>query len=278
MTSTSPAVATTSPSHSPGPLRSVVAMLTGGQPEHQVGQDGAEHAADQLRGDRRRGRPVVTEAGGAFEHGDDRVERGRHRLQDDDQHGQRSTGGDRVLQQLQPGIGRRQPRGGDPGADHRGHQEPVPTASASSRLASRVGETLYGPPPHLGRCCLGRCCLGRCCLGRCCLGRCCLGRCCLGRCCLGRCCLGRRRLGRCSSVDAASVDAASVDAASVDAASVDTVGAARVTGRVAFRVWTHRLVTAGKGQLAGTGRSVVMLCRSQPAIRRASRSTPRRVA
>ena len=51
MTSSSPTVATTSDSHSAPDERSLVDQLDGGQLEHQVGDDGAEAAADDLGDD-----------------------------------------------------------------------------------------------------------------------------------------------------------------------------------------------------------------------------------
>ena len=51
MTSSSPTVATTSDSHSAPEDRTVVDELDGGQVEHEVGDHGAEAAADDLGGD-----------------------------------------------------------------------------------------------------------------------------------------------------------------------------------------------------------------------------------
>ena len=51
MTSSSPTVATTSASHSAPDDAVVVDTFDGGELEHQVGDDRAEAAADDLRGD-----------------------------------------------------------------------------------------------------------------------------------------------------------------------------------------------------------------------------------
>ncbi len=59
----------------------------------------------------------------ALDQGDDRVERRRHRLQREDQRDQRAGGDDAVLQQLQADVARREPDGGDAGADDGGDEQ-----------------------------------------------------------------------------------------------------------------------------------------------------------
>ena len=95
----------------------------GSQAEHQVGDDSADDAA------RRPGRRSAATALGvdtaprARSAGDDGVERSRDRLQREDQRDERGAGDRAVLQQLEPDVVRRQPRRGDPRADHGGDEE-----------------------------------------------------------------------------------------------------------------------------------------------------------
>jgi hypothetical protein len=78
---------------------------------------------EQLRRHRQRGLPGADQVGEAFQHSDDGVECSRDWLQHHDQHSEDRSGGDGVLQQLQPGIVGGEPLSGDPGPDHGGNEE-----------------------------------------------------------------------------------------------------------------------------------------------------------
>jgi hypothetical protein len=103
--------------------------VDGGQGEHEVGQDRPGDGPDGLRG-RTSGEVPAGEPGAGtpveepVRGRDDRVEvRPGHRPEDQDQRAERERGRDRVFQQLQTDVVRRQPGGHDPGADHGGDQQ-----------------------------------------------------------------------------------------------------------------------------------------------------------
>ena len=66
---------------------------------------------------------VVEESEAAFDERDDGVERGRDRLQREDERDEHGAGGEAVLQQLQSDVVRGQPGGGDAGTDDGSDQE-----------------------------------------------------------------------------------------------------------------------------------------------------------
>ena len=87
--------------------------LDGREVEHQVGEDRAEAAADDLGDDVEAGVAAADRAVGPIDEGDDRVEvAAGDRPEDQDQPDQRAGGGGGVLEQLQADIAR--VRGGWP--------------------------------------------------------------------------------------------------------------------------------------------------------------------
>ena len=94
-----------------------------GQVEHQVGDDRTDEAARDLGVDQDDRVASRHGAERSLDQRDDRVERGRDRLQREDQRDQCAAGDDAVLQQLEPDVVRREPGGGDAGADDRGDEE-----------------------------------------------------------------------------------------------------------------------------------------------------------
>ena len=120
ITSSSPNVATNSPSHKPRPDERVcVESVDRRQVEHQVGDDRADARADDLRDDvDAQRRAVVDPTEEPVGERDDRVEvRARDRAEREDQRDEPGAGRDRVLEQLQPDVARRQPLRGDARAD-----------------------------------------------------------------------------------------------------------------------------------------------------------------
>ena len=100
-------VATTSDSHSAPEDRVVVDQLDGGQLEHQVGDDRAEAAADDLGDDVEAGVAGADRPEGPVDEGDDGVEVGAgHGAEHQDQPDEGAGSGGRVLQQLQPDVAR----------------------------------------------------------------------------------------------------------------------------------------------------------------------------
>ena len=113
-----------------------------GQLEHQVGHDRADDAADQLRREVDRDLPGGHAAEEPVGQGDHRVEvPAGHRPEREDQRDQSGAGGQRVLQQLEADVVRRQALGGDARADDDGDQP---------GRAEELGQRLPGEPgqPH----------------------------------------------------------------------------------------------------------------------------------
>jgi hypothetical protein len=110
-----------------------------GPVEHHVGHDGADHAAGHLGRDKGGGGAARHRAQRPLDEGDHRVERSRYRPQRQDQGDERGRGGDAVLQQLQPGIVRRQPRSGDARAHDGGDQERRPDELGQRSTGQRRG-------------------------------------------------------------------------------------------------------------------------------------------
>ena len=123
ISTTRPKVATASDSHRPAARAVLAGDRHRGQVEHQVGHDRADGAARELGRQVDRDLPVGHPAEEPVGQGDDRVEvAARHRPEGEDQGDQAGTGGERVLQQLQADVVRREPLGRDAGADDDGDQ------------------------------------------------------------------------------------------------------------------------------------------------------------
>ena len=96
---------------------------TAGELEHQVGHDRADDAADHLRREVDRDLPGGHAAEEPVGQRDHRVEvTAGHRPEREDQRHQSGTGGQRVLQQLEADVVRRQALGRDARADDDGDQ------------------------------------------------------------------------------------------------------------------------------------------------------------
>ena len=104
-------------------MRSWVENDDGVEVEHQVGEDGAEDAADDLGRRHGRGRRGVEHPEHALDQRHHRVERGRHRLERQDQRDQRGAGDQAVLEQLEADVVRAEPLRRDARADDRHHEE-----------------------------------------------------------------------------------------------------------------------------------------------------------
>ena len=124
MTSSSPAVATTSESHSAPEERVLVDRSTAGSSNMRLATIGAEAAAGDLGDDVEAGVAGADGAEGAVDQGDDGVEVGAgDGAEHPDQPDERAGGGGRVLQQLQADVVGRQAAGHDPRADDGDDQE-----------------------------------------------------------------------------------------------------------------------------------------------------------